>query len=337
MDIESSITATGVSPGRSEISIPSIVVSPPGNSVSPLGSSRPPLDAAGIKEKPDGSASGDIVVPPTTISSVFVGTGIVVVPTIKPVSSRETVMLPMTVVSPTSSSVASCPTWMGTPLTSSVEVLGMDVSWFSGIERVPSTTRKELDSSSEMVLVPIVVIWPGCSPGTISSMSTVVPPITTGATMGAGVIGGGSPIVLVPPTTTNPAELSREIGTSLIVVCWPGLNLVVVPLITISDRDGSITMGPAPGNVTTGGGVASLVGWGPGAPVMGGFTPTLESVGSTGLTSGGPSGDSWGCAGGFGGCTCDGPGWAGLSFVVTGGVFEGVGGESKPGFGLLHI
>lgn len=349
-DIESSITATGVSPGRSEISIPSIVVSPPGNRVSPLGSSRPPPDAVGIKEKPDGSALGDIVVPPTTISAVFVGRGIVVVPTTKPTSSRETVMLPMTVVSPTSSSVASCPTGMGIPLTSSVEVLGIDVSWFSGIERVPSTTRKELDSSREMVLVPMVVICPGCSPGTISSISIVVPPITIGAAMGAGVI-GGSAIVLVPPTTTNPAELSREIGTSLIVVCWPGLNLVVVPLITISDRDGSITIGPAPGNVTIGGGVASLVGLGPDAPVMGGLTPTLETVGSPGLTSGRPSGDSWGCAGGFAGCTCEGSGCTGLSFVVPGGVFERLGGvfeglggvfeglgrESKPGLGLLHI
>ncbi|KAJ6196487.1 hypothetical protein J3E72DRAFT_326399 [Bipolaris maydis] len=109
--------------------------------------------------------------------------------------------------------------------------------------------------------------------------------------MGAGVI-GGSPIVLVPPTTTNPAELSKEIGTLLIVVCWPGLNLFVVPLITISERDGSITIGPAPGNVTIGGCVASLVGLGPGAPVMGGLTTTLEKVGSTGLTSGRPLVDS---------------------------------------------
>jgi hypothetical protein len=49
--------------------------------------------------------------------------------------------------------------------------------------------------------------------------------------------------------TTNVAEAPNEIGTSLIVVCCPGVIALTTPLMKMAERDGSITMGPMPGKV----------------------------------------------------------------------------------------
>ena len=153
---------------------------------------------------------------------------------------------------------------------------------------VPSITRKEPESSREMVSLPMVVTCPGLSSVAIWLMLMVVPPMTAGGATGAGVI-GGRPIVLVPPTTTNPAELSNEIGTSFIVVCWPGLKTLVLSPMTITDLDGSIAMGPAPGSVTIGVGampLGTLVTGEPGVSVM---TSFLVAVGLAGPACGGAS------------------------------------------------
>ena len=110
--------------------------------------------------------------------------------------------------------------------------------------------------------------------------------MTTGGATGAGVIGGRA-IVLVPPTTTNPAELSKEMGTLLIVVCWPGLKSLVLSPTIITDLDGSITTGPAPGKVTIGAGTTPLgtsVADEPGRSVMISF---LVADGSAGPACGG--------------------------------------------------
>lgn len=46
---------------------------------------------------------------------------------------------------------------------------------------------------------------------------------------------------------TNVAEVPNEIGTSLIVVCCPGVIALTTPLMKMAERDGSITIGPMPG------------------------------------------------------------------------------------------
>ena len=77
-------------------------------------------------------------------------------------------------------------------------------------------------------------------------MSTVVPPIIAGVVRVAKV-GGRSSNVVVPPITTNEAEVSNEIATSLMVVCCPGVIKLAAPLIAIAVRDGSTPIGPMPG------------------------------------------------------------------------------------------
>ena len=47
----------------------------------------------------------------------------------------------------------------------------------------------------------------------------------------------------------NVAEVSNEIGMSLIVVCCPGVIALTTPLMKMAERDGSITIGPMPGKV----------------------------------------------------------------------------------------
>ena len=77
-------------------------------------------------------------------------------------------------------------------------------------------------------------------------MSTVVPPTTAGSDRVA-KLSGGSAKVVVPPITTNEAEVSNEIATSLMVVCCPAVIMLVAPPTMIAERDGSIIMGPTPG------------------------------------------------------------------------------------------
>jgi len=77
-------------------------------------------------------------------------------------------------------------------------------------------------------------------------MSTVVPPTTAGAVR-VDEVDGGSSNVVVPPITTNEAEVSNEIATPLIVVCCPGVIKLAAPLIAIAVRDGSTPIGPMPG------------------------------------------------------------------------------------------
>lgn len=76
----------------------------------------------------------------------------------------------------------------------------------------------------------------------------VVPPTTAGAVRVVKT-GDGSSNVVVPPMTTNEAEVSNEIATSLMVVCCPGVIKLVAPLIVIAGRDGSTPIGPMPGMI----------------------------------------------------------------------------------------
>lgn len=140
MDTELSTTATAVSPGVSEISIPLIVVMAPGINVWPLGSSKPPPAVAGTKENPEGRTPAEIVVPPRTTSLGNAASDIVVVPAISAEVSREMVMVPITVTSPGLSSVASSLMLIAVPSKVTIDALGIRVTSSSGIVRVPPRT-----------------------------------------------------------------------------------------------------------------------------------------------------------------------------------------------------
>lgn len=201
-----------------------------------------------MKEYPEGSAPAVMVIPPSTTSLGDEGSDIVVVPAMITELSREIVMVPMTVTSPASSSEASSPKSKVVSPTTTMDAIGICVTPSSGIVLVPPMTTLEAESSSEMGIPLTVVTSPGSSSVAIWPTSMVVPPITTGAGRGAGV-DGGIPTVRVPSMTTNVAEVSNEIGMSLIVVCCPGVIALTTPLTKMAECDGSITTGPIPGRV----------------------------------------------------------------------------------------